>query len=124
MSEVREHLKINTKHKIAKGHLYVVNFQDHEHHVAYAESLNLSGYGSTREEAIDMLFNHVLNDFFEGLFELPEKEIFDVLEKFGWKRSQFYKKDLSKSAHIDTDGILKNFNLSEETEIEANLMAV
>jgi hypothetical protein len=124
MSEVREQLKINTKHKIATGYLYVVNFKDHEHYIAYAESLNLSGYGSTREEAIDMLFNHVLDDFFDGLFELQEKEIFDVLENFGWKRSQFFKKDLSKSAHVDTDGILRNFNLSEETQIEANLMAV
>lgn len=124
MSEIIEQLKINSKHKTAKGYLYVVNFQDHGHYVAYAESLNLSGYGPTRDQAIDMLFNQVLDDFFDGLFELPEDEIFDVLKNFGWERNQFFKKDLSKSAHVDVNGILKNFNLSEETEIEANLMAV
>ena len=124
MSEIREQLKISIKHKKASGYLYVVNFQDHGHHIAYAESLNLSGYGPTREDALDMLFKHVLDDFFDGLFDLPEAEIFDVLEGFGWKRSQFFKKDLSKTAHVDTNGILRNFNLSEETEIEANLMAV
>jgi len=124
MTEIKEQLKINIKDKRAEGYLYVVNFKDHEHYIAYAESLNLSGYGPTRQEAIDMLFKHVLDDFFDGLFDLPEDEIFKVLADFGWKRSPFFKKDLSKAAHVDTDGILKNFNLSEETEIEANLMAV
>ena len=64
----------------------------------------------------------ILIDFFESLLNIPESQMFEELQKLGWERSPFFNQDLSKSVHVDRAGILKNFNLSEETVLEEVLV--
>lgn len=124
MKEVKESLKLNIKQKKGKGVFRLIQFEDNGHFIAYIPSLNLSGYGDTEEEAINMLGDIVFEDFFENLFEQPENVIFEHLKKFGWTKGAFFTKDLSNNVHIDKEGILKNFNLSSETKITEKLVTV
>lgn len=122
MRELNEYLKLDFKRKRGKGRFKLVEFLDNGHHIAYLPSLNLSAYGSTKEEARQMMSDIILIDFFESLLNIPESQMFEELQKLGWERSPFFKQDLSKSVHVDRAGILKNFNLSEETVLEEVLV--
>ena len=125
MSELKETININTKHQSFHGSLCVVQFMDHGHYISYMPSLNLTGYGDTPNEADKLLMDFVVKDFLEGLFSLEKDElIFDELKKLGWQRSPFFKKDLNKSAYVNKEGILRDFNLPAETKIESKLMSV
>jgi hypothetical protein len=119
-----EKLKIDFHSKHIQGTLCVFDFIDNGHHIAYMPSLSLTGYGDNVQEAHDLLINSVVKDFFEGLFSLTEEQINTELKNLGWKKSLFFKKDFSKSAHIDKEGVLRDFNLPAETEINSELLAV
>ncbi len=119
----KEFLKINFSSGEVKAGLYTYDFKDNEHIITYIPSLNLSAYGSTVEEANERL-EEVLDDYFENLVELPERHASDELKKYGWSRDKIFKKKFEKSAYVDRDGILKNFNLSEDTKINEHFMAV
>jgi len=120
-----EYLKINFKKPVAKAELWVVDFWDHGHIVAYIPSLQLSAYGKNSKEARDMLLNVVVQDFFEYLTKLPEAKATAELKRLGWRREKFFKKQFKNSeSYIDKQGILKSFNLSDETEINEQLVAV
>ena len=120
--ELNEILKLDIKKKSGKGRFKVVEFTDNGHFVTYIPSLNLSASGQNKEEARKMMGDLILKDFFENLLELPESRVYDELQVLGWKRNKFFKHDLSKDVHIDREGILKNFNLSEETKLEEYLV--
>ena len=90
--------------------------------MSFLPSLNLTAYGDSKEKARKMLGDIVIKDFFENLLELPENQIYDELIRLGWERSKFFKQELSKSSHIDRTGILRNFNLSNETVLEETLV--
>lgn len=124
MREIKENLKIDYKHKRGKGVFRILEFEDHGHHIVYIPSLKLSSYGNTAEEAQKMMGDVVLEDFFENLFEQSENVIFDYLKNLGWSKSSIYPKELSNDVHIDTDGILKNFNLSSNTKVTEKLVEV
>ncbi|MBK7306852.1 MAG: hypothetical protein IPI88_07260 [Chitinophagaceae bacterium] len=71
-------------------------------------SLDITGYGETRERAIEMLKFSIL-DYFESLIKLPSKQIEAELHKFGWKQNKLRHKQYSK-AYVDINGELQNFN--------------
>jgi hypothetical protein len=122
MNDTIEFIKIDLKKKGGKARLYVVEFIDNGFMVAYNQSLNLSGYGKTSGEAKEMLFKEVLMDFFENLFQQTPTIIYETLHNLGWQRSPFFKQELSKTALIDREGILRNFNLPIETEMHGELV--
>lgn len=124
MTDIHEFIKINIKKQNAKARLYIVEFTDNDFIIAYNQSLNLSGYGKTSEEAKEMLFKHVLSDFFENLFHQSPEIMYETLINLGWKRSMFFKQELSKNAHVDREGILRNFNLPEETKLHGELVSI
>ncbi|TKC02694.1 type II toxin-antitoxin system HicB family antitoxin [Pedobacter cryotolerans] len=124
MREIKENLKIDYKHKRGKGVFRILEFEDHGHHIVYIPSLKLSSYGNTADEAQKMMGDVILEDFFENLFEQSEKVIFDYLKNLGWSKSSIYPKELSNDVHIDTYGILKNFNLSSSTKVTEKLVEV
>jgi hypothetical protein len=123
MSIPREHLKIDFKKERITGGLCVFDFIDNGHNIAYLPSLNLTGYGDTKQEAHELLMKHVLTDFFEGLFTLSQSQVVEELKKLGWEKSHFFNKEFSKS-YVDKDGVLREFNLPAETQIESQLMEV
>lgn len=122
MKELNEYLKIDFKGERGNGRFKLIEFKDNGHHIAFLPSLNLTAYGDSKEKARKMLGDIVIKDFFENLLELPENQIYDELIRLGWERSKFFKQELSKSSHIDRTGILRNFNLSNETVLEETLV--
>lgn len=124
MEEVQECLKINSKKKKGKARLRLVEFIDNGYHIVYIPSLKLSAYGDSKEEARKMMGDVVLDDLFENLTAQPENVILEFLKELGWQKSTIFPKELSYAVHIDTDGILKNFNLSESTKITETLVEV
>jgi|GEM_PF-1261993 len=124
MKEIEETLSISYTHKRGKGILRLVEFQDNGHYIVYVPSLNLSAYGNTFDEAFQMMSDVVIEDFFENLLERPEKIVYDHLSNLGWHKSSTDSQGLSNSVHVDTEGILKNFNLSADTKIRETLVEV
>jgi len=119
----KEVLNIDLKKLNMAGKVRVFDFMDEGHHISYIPSLNLSGYGDTKQEALDLLMKHVVKDFFEGLLTLSESQINEELKKLGWERSHFLNREFSKS-YLDEDGVLREFNLPAETQIESQFLAV
>lgn len=117
-------IKIDFERQRATGLLRVYDFIDHDNYIAFIPSLNLSAYASTKEEALKRLFEVVVDDFFSTLTALPEYKATEELKKLGWSRGKILKKKFESNTFIDRDGILKNFNLSEETEIHDELVTV
>jgi len=117
-------IKIDFERQKANGLLRVYDFIDNDHHVAFIPSLNLSAYAATREEAVKRLFETVVSDFFLCLTELPEYKASEELKKLGWSRGKILRKKFEQNTFVDRDGILKNFNLAEETVIHDELVTV
>lgn len=122
MKVLNEYLKVNIKQREARGRFKLIEFQDIGHFVTLIPSLNLSAYGDTKADSRKMMGDIVLKDYFDHLMALTESRIFEELKNLGWDRSPFYKEELSKDVHIDREGILKNFNLSETTILEETLI--
>lgn len=117
------HLNFGAR-KRASGTLTVHKFQDNGHFVAYMPSLNLSAYGESEKEACDRLVKEVLDDFFGSLWELSPEQANGELEKLGWTRSKLFKKRFTSNSYIDRHGVLKNFNLPEETKVDTAVVTV
>ncbi|MFD2599862.1 hypothetical protein ACFSQ3_12965 [Sphingobacterium corticis] len=113
--EDKEYLKLGSKS--IKGHVRAVSFEEGDFIIFYIPSLNLSSYGRTDEEAELMMKDSVLPDFGHALMTKPKALVFRELKKLGWERNRLFEKDLSKKAHIDKEGILREFELDEDTVI-------
>jgi hypothetical protein len=120
----KEQIKIDFRNKVAKANLKAISFQDGNQFIVYIPSLNLSAYGDTQDEAKAMLYDIVLDDFFETLLEAPIDSAKKELLKYGWEQSAILKKQFSSSTFIDRQGILKNFNLSEDTAFQEEMVSI
>jgi hypothetical protein len=118
-----ESIRIDFKRRSAKMSLWVVDFPDHGHHIAFIPSLRLSGYGANKEEAIDMLFKDAMDDMFDNLMNMPDAQLMKELEKFGWKRHRLFHKEFTNTPYIDEHGILKDFNLPSDTKVGQNFVS-
>ena len=118
----QEKLSIDFRGKSATMLILVAEFVDNGHFVAFSPSLNLSAYGSSKQEAAKMLFEDVVTDYFDNLFKLNEAEISAELATHGWKRGKFIRKRFTNSPHVDSKGILQNFNLPMETKVTHHMM--
>ena len=118
-----EKIKIDYVGHKAAMRINVAEFEDHGHIVTYIPSLDLSAYGETKEASLKMLFEEVIDDFFENIFKLPEAEVTKELAKYGWVRGRILRKNFSNNVFVDEKGILRNFNLPAETPIRINTMA-
>lgn len=73
---------------------------------------------------MDRLFKEVVDDFFENLLALSPERVAVELEKLGWSRSKLFKKQFESNLFVDRNGVLKNFNLPEETKVETSVVTV
>ncbi|TPE43991.1 hypothetical protein [Pontibacter mangrovi] len=124
MAELQEYLKIeNGKGRIKMG-LNSVVFEDHGYYIIYIPSLNISAYGSSMMEAQEM-FEVMIDDFCENLYSLSEAERTAELRKYGWNRNPYFNKrfEISQS-FVDKEGLLKNFELSEDTKVEEKFLMI
>ena len=120
MASQREKLIIDFKKRSVKMVVDVVDFKDNGHYVVYAPSFKLSAYGESKDEAIKMLFEDVIVDYFSTLLQLKEFEVTSELSKYNWVKGKVLKKVFRNTAYVDKEGILKNFNLPIETPIGQN----
>jgi len=67
--------------------VYVASFIDNGQHIAYIPSLELSAYGESNEEAINMLFEDVVTDMVHNLFSLTPSEVTKEMKKYGWHKA-------------------------------------
>ena len=114
----QEFIKINfsRKDRDSRAQLRVVNFVDGNFNIAYMPSLNLSGYGKTESEAINMLMEVVVKDYFLSLINLPEAQVMAELRQYGWKRRPFLDKQLLNTQFLSTEKIIEDFNLPADTK--------
>ncbi len=108
-------IKINFDKGRVKGNLTRINFKDKDTNqfVEYCPAFDISGYGDTKAEAIEM-FKFSLAEYLEYLLGLPVKKVEQELKKFGWSKVPLHNKEYSNS-HVDIGGNLKNFNAIEDT---------
>jgi hypothetical protein len=111
-----------TKNSVS-AHIGLVRFidKDTNHYVAYSPSLEISGYGETPTESIEM-FSHSVNDFFESLLKMKKEDVENELKKLGWKKNRYRNKDYS-ALRVDVDGKLKDMNAVENSVEQLALTA-
>lgn len=126
MSDKGEFLKIqhSKHHKSLKGQVAAIDFQNDGFHIVYIPSLKLSAYGKNINEANQMMKDVILPDFCETLMNESIDRVLNELKKLGWNQNIFFKKQLSKTAHVDVDGILREFDLPEDTKINERVLQV
>lgn len=123
MQKQKEFLKMDFNNRTAKALILTYEFIDNDFYVAYYPSFNISGYGKNQEEAVEML-DVAFDEFLKELCDLGEVKGTEELKKLGWMRSPYFKKQFTSTTYVDREGVLKNFNLSEETEIKEHFVAV
>jgi len=117
-----DNLNIDFKKKVISGQMRAMSFMEGDKYIQYIPSFNLSAYGSTPLEARSMMME-VIGTFFQDIWDLNEDEIISLIENAGYKRHKLFKRRYSNVAHIDKDGVLRNFDLPTETEVKEELIA-
>jgi len=121
--QVNQSIKVDKKKATIKATFKSFNIKDGKYFVAYIPSLDMTGYGDSENEAVDML-KDVMDDFFSDLIKLSLSDIDKELAKYGWNHSKIFKKQFSNRAHVDKGGVLKGFEMPKDTPIEENILQV
>lgn len=121
--EEPEYIRVDNSKGRIKGFLRTFFFKDHGKDVIYVPSLNLSGYGNDKKEALEML-DEITGDWFDTLMRLDSDMQQAELKKYGWEREKFRKKRYLSTVSVDKKGVLNNFELPEDTEIEEQSILV
>jgi hypothetical protein len=116
-----ELLKLDIKRKVAHIGLRMLVFSRDGQCIVFLPSLNLTAYGDTEKEAVDML-HVVMEDYFDNLFTLTEQQIMQEVKQYGWVRKPFLTKQLRNIQFLDVETIKQNFELSAETQIREEYM--
>lgn len=95
--------------------------KDTKQYVIYCPSLELSGYGETREQAQEM-FRFSLDDLFKFWMNGSPEVMDEDLKKLGWKNDRLFRKEFSKD-FVDAAGLLADLN-SENDQVERVNLAV
>lgn len=115
-------LRINRNKRVLEGTLTLWTLKDGDYSVAIIPSLNLSGYGDNKESAIEML-NEAVEDYLLTLIKVKPEAMEADLHKFGWVRNPRAKKNFT-APFIDKKGVLQNFSLPENTEVEETILSI
>ncbi|MET4083445.1 hypothetical protein ABIB40_003417 [Pedobacter sp. UYP30] len=126
MSEKQEYLNIqhSKQHRSVKGEVTGIDFQNDGFYIVYIPSLKLSAYGNSPEDAKDMMVKIIIPEFCESLMKLSISEALSELKNMGWNSNTFFRKELSKSAHVDIEGILREFDLPKDTKVNESVLKV
>lgn len=105
--------------KSVTSNLSAFKYQDKDtnQYIIYIPSLEISGYGETKEKSEEMI-HHALKDFCKYLTGLSSKDQKEELRKLGWRKHKIKNTDYSKS-YIDLSGELKGFAVNEIVEEES-----
>ncbi|MCH1472722.1 MAG: hypothetical protein L7V85_02300 [Bacteroidia bacterium] len=117
MKQFEDTIKFDFKKGIYRCSCVVYLFKDGNSQIAYAPSLQVSGYGDTLTDAMEML-DSTMNNYFQNMLEAGQKETVQELTHNGWVSSSIFKKQFHNSSFVDTLGVLRNFDLPEDTKIQ------
>jgi len=115
-----ELIRISKSKKDLRLHVRVFTFNDGKHEIGLIPSLSLSSYGNDRESMVLML-QETLDDYLDKLLELKIELIEADLSAHGWKKQQFHSKNFD-GPYIDKAGILREFELPENTVMEEQMI--
>jgi len=103
----RDTLRIKENHISAS--LNALRFRDADTNqmVSYFPSLDISGYGSDPEKAME-LAKFSIKELFSYLLSLPQEKREAELRLLGWKNDKLKHEEFSK-VFVDVDGDLKDF---------------
>lgn len=121
-NNTQDFLKVNRKSGIITGTVRVFEILDTDTNqlILFCPSLSLSSYGDNLEEAKEM-FKENFDFYCKNLIEMSAEEMDSELIKFGWTKRKFHKQFVN-SAHVDTNGVLQNFDLPKETQIKEEVL--
>ncbi len=71
---------------------------------------------------MDRLVYDVIDDFFAEIVK-DVNLTFQELEKLGWKNQKLFKKRFTSETYVDREGVLRNFNLPDNTLIETSTIS-
>lgn len=117
-------IKYGKNHKALNGTIKAIEFENDGYHIVYLPSLKISSYGKSKEEAEEMMREVVIKDFCETLMEQKLSKVLADLHSLGFKKRGFFEIEMSKSAHVDKEGILKDFDLAENTQFNESMLTV
>jgi hypothetical protein len=109
-----EQLKMSKDSFLVK--VNAITGQDGEFWVSIIPSLNVSGYGNSKEEAQESL-NHHMKTFWDELKKLKMNKRDLMLKKLGWSNKFYAKKQYSKS-YVDDNGVLQNLQHAQLNSFE------
>ena len=95
----------------------VITGEDGDFWVSISPSLNVSGYGNTKEEAQES-FHHHMQMFWEELKVLKMDRRHLMLKNLGWNNKFYAKKQYSK-AFVDENGVLQDLKSAEINSLES-----
>ena len=126
MSEELDTIQIQygKNHKTLNGLIKAIEFENDGYHIVYLPSLKISSYGKSKEEAEEMMKEVVIKDFCETLMDQKLSKVLADLHSLGFKKRGFFETEMSKSAHVDKEGILKDFDLAENTQFNESMLTV
>ena len=101
-------LDVNKKQARLTTSLFKYRDVDTRQIVLHIPSLDISGYGSDEEKAMEML-NFSIDQFFSWITKLSHKQIPSELTKLGWRHIKYKNKEYSQT-FVDANGKLNNFN--------------
>lgn len=118
-----EFLYVRKSKRYVTATFRIWSVKDGEHIVSIIPSLALSSYGDTKQQSIEML-KEALNDYFETLVTLKSEALDSELRKHGWKHLDIFHKKQFTGPFIDKEGILRDFSLPQDTDIEEEVMTI
>lgn len=122
--QAKEFVKIKPSSGLVKGRFQVFEFEEGDHKIIYAPSLEISAYGSTENEAKDMFKSSVATFFEDYLTEHGIDHLYAELNRLGWKQDKYLKKKLSNLSKTTFEDIRKEFDLPEDAKYQKLEMAV
>jgi hypothetical protein len=109
-----EQLKMSKDSFMVK--INVITGQEGDFWISISPSLNVSGYGNSKEEAQES-YHHHMNAFWDELKKLKMDQRHLMLKELGWTNKFYAKRQYSK-AFVDDNGVLQDLQSAEINSME------
>ena len=114
------YLRLHRSKRNIDGKFNLMQFKEGDFFIAYLPEIKMSAYGDTPSEALDMLVDTLVN-YLNNLMSLSRKEMESELARFGFFHGTITQKNYEyKGPYVDVKGVLQEFNLPEDTEVQVS----
>lgn len=120
---IEENLSVSRSKRLVRAHLRIWTVKDGDFVVSLIPSLSLSGYGKDKGSSMVML-NNAIHDYCANLVNLKQDKIEAELARYGWSRLNKFLKKRYVGPFIDKEGVLREFSLPENTEVDEEILEV